>query len=132
MHKFIASSLVALLVVGTLPTPAFAAGRSDGVETSTPIKHVVIIFQENVSFRSLFCNLSIGDQPERRTALFCFTGDADGERAHQRAADEQSQRNESGQCGREDESLSGWTAHRPRPPIRITITRRNNRRSTTV
>lgn len=54
MQKLIASSLAALLVVGTLPSPAIAAGRSGGSETATPIKHLVVIFQENVSFDHYF------------------------------------------------------------------------------
>jgi phospholipase C len=54
LQKLIASSLAALLVVGTLPSPAIAAGRSGGSETATPIKHLVVIFQENVSFDHYF------------------------------------------------------------------------------
>ena len=63
MQKFIASLLAALLVVGTLPTPAFAAGRSDGAETATPIKHLVVIFQENVSFDHYFGTYPIAKNP---------------------------------------------------------------------
>jgi phospholipase C len=51
LQKLIASSLTALLAVGTLPSPAFAAGSS---ETATPIKHVVVIFGENISFDHYF------------------------------------------------------------------------------
>jgi phospholipase C len=54
LQKIVASSLAALLVFGTLPSPAIAAGPSDGAETATPIKHVVIIFQENISFDHYF------------------------------------------------------------------------------
>lgn len=43
-----------LLVAGTLPVPANAAGYSGGAETATPIKHLVVIFQENVSFDHYF------------------------------------------------------------------------------
>ncbi len=74
MQKFIASSLVALLVVGTLPTPAFAAGRSDGVETSTPIKHVVIIFQENVSFDHYFATYPSATNPNGEPRFFALPG----------------------------------------------------------
>ncbi|MEI9967530.1 MAG: alkaline phosphatase family protein [Terracidiphilus sp.] len=74
MQKFIASSLVALLVVGTLPTPAFAAGRSEGVETSTPIKHVVIIFQENVSFDHYFATYPIATNPGGEPRFFALPG----------------------------------------------------------
>jgi phospholipase C len=54
VQKFVASSLAALLVSGTLPIPAMAAGSSGGAETATPIKHLVVIFQENVSFDHYF------------------------------------------------------------------------------
>jgi phospholipase C len=74
MQKFIASSLVALLVVGTLPTPAFAAGRSDGVETATPIKHVVIIFQENVSFDHYFATYPSATNPNGEPRFFALPG----------------------------------------------------------
>jgi phospholipase C len=52
MQKLVACSLAALLVAGTLPSPAFAAGPTG--TAATPIKHVVIIFQENVSFDHYF------------------------------------------------------------------------------
>jgi phospholipase C len=51
VEKLIASSLSALLVIGTLPSPAYAASSP---ETDTPIKHLVVIFQENVSFDHYF------------------------------------------------------------------------------
>jgi len=54
VQRLIASSLAALLVAGQLPTPAFAAGHSGGNETATPIRHLVVIFQENVSFDHYF------------------------------------------------------------------------------
>lgn len=63
MQKFIASLLAALLVVSTLPAPAFAAGRSDGAETATPIKHLVVIFQENVSFDHYFATYPHATNP---------------------------------------------------------------------
>jgi phospholipase C len=55
MQKLAASSLAALLAAGTLPTPAFAAGGpSGGYPTATPIKHLVVIFNENISFDHYF------------------------------------------------------------------------------
>ena len=53
MQKLIASSLAALLVSGTLPVPAYAVTPA-GPETATPIKHLVILFQENISFDHYF------------------------------------------------------------------------------
>jgi phospholipase C len=74
MQKFIASSLAALLVAGTLPTPAIAAGRSDGVETATPIKHLVIIFQENVSFDHYFGTYPNATNPSGEPRFFALPG----------------------------------------------------------
>jgi phospholipase C len=54
MQKLAASALVALLAAGPIPTPTFAQGfRGDG-QTATPIKHLVVIFQENISFDHYF------------------------------------------------------------------------------
>jgi phospholipase C len=53
VQKLIASSLAALLVSGTLPIPAYAATPA-GPQTATPIKHLVILFQENISFDHYF------------------------------------------------------------------------------
>jgi phospholipase C len=51
MQKVVASSLAALLVAGTMPNPGFAQGSG---ETATPIKHLVVIFNENISFDHYF------------------------------------------------------------------------------
>jgi phospholipase C len=48
MQKYIATSLSALLVFGAVASPISAHAQSDS--TATPIKHVVVIFGENISF----------------------------------------------------------------------------------
>src|SRR5258708_35076871 len=56
MHRCFTKALatVAAGVITLLPTgPAFAGGPDDS-KTGTPIKHVVVIFQENVSFDHYF------------------------------------------------------------------------------
>jgi phospholipase C len=53
MQKVLATSMAALLAVSTIPSPAFAAATT-GTDTATPIKHLVVIFQENVSFDHYF------------------------------------------------------------------------------
>lgn len=63
MQKLIASSLTAMLVAGTLPIPAYAAGPSGSTETATPIKHLVVIFQENVSFDHYFATYPYATNP---------------------------------------------------------------------
>ncbi|MGO9434303.1 MAG: phospholipase C [Terracidiphilus sp.] len=54
MRKLLATGLSALLVISTAPTPTFAAGPQDDPKTTTPIKHVVVIFGENISFDHYF------------------------------------------------------------------------------
>ncbi|HEY1646748.1 MAG TPA: alkaline phosphatase family protein [Terracidiphilus sp.] len=54
MEKLASTSLALLLVAGSLPAPVSAAGRGNGSPTATPIKHLVVIFQENISFDHYF------------------------------------------------------------------------------
>ena len=49
-RKLMALAMVYLTILGT--TPAYANSSSEN--TSTPIKHLVVIFQENVSFDHYF------------------------------------------------------------------------------
>jgi len=51
MHKLIASSMAMALVAGQICGPVCASAQS---RPATPIKHVVVIFQENVSFDHYF------------------------------------------------------------------------------
>jgi phospholipase C len=53
MHKRVASSLAALLIASQTFTPGFANAQSDP-PTATPIRHLVVIFQENISFDHYF------------------------------------------------------------------------------
>jgi phospholipase C len=54
MQKLAATSLAALLVVGQLAVPSASYAQEDGAGTATPIKHVVVIFGENISFDHYF------------------------------------------------------------------------------
>ena len=51
MEKLVATSLATLMLAGTLINPTVADAQSG---TTTPIKHLVVIFQENVSFDHYF------------------------------------------------------------------------------
>jgi len=53
MRKLAACSLMALMAIGPIPTPAFAQDHDYG-STTTPIKHLVVIFGENISFDHYF------------------------------------------------------------------------------
>ena len=50
MQKYLATSLSALLVFGTVASPVTAEAQWDSPPTATPVKHVVVIFGENISF----------------------------------------------------------------------------------
>ena len=51
MQKPLAALCAALAVVGTFPTPTFAQEQPG---TRTPVKHVIVIFNENISFDHYF------------------------------------------------------------------------------
>src|SRR5271154_389105 len=51
MQKLVASSLASLMFAGTLSNPMVAEAQT---KTATPIKHLVVIFQENISFDHYF------------------------------------------------------------------------------
>jgi phospholipase C len=65
MHKFFASTVASLMVAGQIFGPGFASAAQlpssifkqpshGNSETATPIKHLVVIFQENVSYDHYF------------------------------------------------------------------------------
>src|ERR1700689_4652157 len=55
--RWMAAVLLAANLATVAPGPAFANGQGNsGGTTSTPIKHVVVIFQENVSFDHYFAS----------------------------------------------------------------------------
>jgi phospholipase C len=54
MQKYLATSLSALLLFSPAVGPVTASAQADYTRTSTPIKHVVVIFGENISFDHYF------------------------------------------------------------------------------
>jgi len=54
MQNFFASAVATMLVAGQVTGPALANAQANYRETSTPIKHLVVIFQENVSYDHYF------------------------------------------------------------------------------
>jgi phospholipase C len=72
MHKLVASSLASLLVASQVFAPAFMEAQPGDRSTATPIQHVVVIFQENVSFDHYFGTYPFALNPKgepRFTAL---------------------------------------------------------------
>ena len=63
--KAIALLLAATTALGPISLPAFAASKSMPKEpaTATPIKHLVVIFQENVSFDHYFGTYPVATNP---------------------------------------------------------------------
>jgi phospholipase C len=62
-----------LLAFGTLPIPAVAAGPSGG-ETATPIKHLVVIFGENISFDHYFATYPNAKNPSGEPQFYARPG----------------------------------------------------------
>ncbi len=74
MKKLVAASLATLLAAGTLPEPALAGGFGNGEPTATPIKHLVVIFQENVSFDHYFGTYPYAKNPAHEPLFFAKPG----------------------------------------------------------
>jgi len=53
-NKFIAGTLATVFTAGQLVVPAIASAQPESQNKVTPIKHLVVIFQENVSFDHYF------------------------------------------------------------------------------
>jgi phospholipase C len=73
MRKLAAYLLMALLAIGPLPIPAFAQG-GDGDPTATPIKHLVVIFDENISFDHYFGTYPNATNPSGEPAFHARPG----------------------------------------------------------
>jgi phospholipase C len=74
MEKFAAVTLATLLVAGTMPAPVHAANPGGGAPTATPIKHLVVIFQENVSFDHYFGTYPFAANSKGEPAFFAKPG----------------------------------------------------------
>jgi phospholipase C len=54
---------VLLAIAAATAAASTHAGRNDGPNTTTPIKHLVVIFQENVSFDHYFATYPVAENP---------------------------------------------------------------------
>jgi phospholipase C len=73
MRKFAACFLMVFMAVGPIPTPAFAQSRGDA-PTATPIKHLVVIFQENISFDHYFATYPYAANPPGEPSFHALPG----------------------------------------------------------
>ena len=67
MRRFFAMALMLMFVFGTIPSPMFA-GQDDlatavNAQTTTPIKYLVVIFDENISFDHYFGSYPVATNP---------------------------------------------------------------------
>ena len=127
MQKLVATSLASLMFAGTLVNPTVAEAQSG---TSTPIKHLVVIFQENISFDHYFGTypkaLNPAGQPRfiAKPGTPAVNGYTDGLLYNNPNALNTAQRK------RGDQPIPPRSYPGRNRTIRITTTRRNSRRFT--
>ncbi len=68
MRQLLSATLMALMTVGPMVQPQAAAATHTG-NTATPIKHLVVIFQENVSFDHYFATYPYATNPAGEPAF---------------------------------------------------------------
>ena len=90
MRRPLISAAAAVLAAAGALTVAHAQPAAPP-DSNTPIKHVVVIFDENESFDHYFGTYPDGDQPGRRPAVHGRRRHARGQRAHAGAADREPQ-----------------------------------------
>src|SRR5689334_12384982 len=71
-RKLLALVMAYATIVGT--TPAFANNSFSNERTATPIKHIVVIFQENVSFDHYFGTYPHAMNPKGEPKFFAREG----------------------------------------------------------
>jgi phospholipase C len=64
-----AMALSAMLVTGQFAAPAAAGAQDDNTPTATPIRHVVVIFGENISFDHYFATYPFAANPKGEPAF---------------------------------------------------------------
>jgi len=71
MRELLSVSLIAAIVAGPIASPA---ANAQDVHTSTPIKHLVVIFQENASFDHYFATYPNAANPKGEPAFHALPG----------------------------------------------------------
>jgi phospholipase C len=76
-RKAMAMMLAVVTLLGPTSIPAFGAEKSaphGGAKTATPIQHLVVIFQENVSFDHYFGTYPVATNPSGEPKFFAIPG----------------------------------------------------------
>src|SRR5215472_2252890 len=76
-RKAMAMMLAVVTLLGPISIPAFGAEKSahrGGAKTATPIQHLVVIFQENVSFDHYFGTYPVATNPSGEPKFFAIPG----------------------------------------------------------
>jgi phospholipase C len=76
MNRSLLSAATAVLLAPSLVVGAVAATPADAVATATPIKHLVVIFQENVSFDHYFATYPRAANPPGEPTFTALPGTA--------------------------------------------------------
>ena len=74
MQKQLATALSVLLVSGQFALPAAATAQDDYTSTATPIKHVVVIFGENISFDHYWATYPRATNPAGEPPFYAAPG----------------------------------------------------------
>src|SRR5215469_3069310 len=74
-RKAMATVVALAMALGPTSIPAFAADKHNAdAATATPIKHLVVIFQENVSFDHYFGTYPVAANPSGEPKFFASRG----------------------------------------------------------
>ncbi len=131
---------VASPLIGIVATPDTAAAADVAVSasraapaTATPIKHLVVIFQENMSFDHYFGTYPHATNPAGEPQFRAAPGTPSvNGLTHGLLTSNPNALNSAGQRSRRHQSRSASIAARRRPPTRITTTRPSSSPSITA
>jgi phospholipase C len=74
MQKYAAMAMSALLITGQFAVPVGAGAQDDGASTATPIRHVVVIFGENISFDHYWATYPHAKNPAGEPPFYAAPG----------------------------------------------------------
>ncbi|HTW46998.1 MAG TPA: alkaline phosphatase family protein [Acidobacteriaceae bacterium] len=74
MQKSLAMAMSALLVTGQFALPVGAGAQDEGTSTATPIRHVVVIFGENISFDHYWGTYPYAKNPSGEPPFYAAPG----------------------------------------------------------